>query len=212
MNIEPKRLLIYTMIVLSTIGETGCSATKASSDVESSSGGRVSNLRDKPPKSGAGLSGLDGDKDNDSQGQGPPHDADSDAVLTFGHVASVTDRQAITTLIERYYVAAAEGDGTKACLMLYFLVEELVVEEHHRGKGLRSLRGETCSQIMSKIFSQLHSELVEDALAPKTAVVRVSSNRGVAVVRFGAIRELRLVVQRESGGWKMDAPLDVGSP
>jgi predicted small lipoprotein YifL len=154
----------------------------------------------------------DSDHDIDSLGKSS-YDVDNDAVPTFGEAASPTDRAAVAALIKIYYQAAATNNGKAACSLLHNVVAEVAVEEHERGKGPISLRGNTCPQVLSKIFESRHGELVEDAAAPHVLWVRVKGKRGVTVVRFGATRERRIYVYRSpQGGWKMDSLLDSGTP
>jgi hypothetical protein len=162
------------------------------------------------PGSSAQRSALDSDRDNDHPGRFR-YDPDNDAVPTYGQAASVADMQAIAALLERYYTLAAAGDGSGACSLVYWLFAETVVEEH-RGRGGRSLRGNTCAQIASKLFEQRHRELIEDAATLHVAWVRVRGNRGVVLVRFGPIRERDVVVHRDRGVWKMNTLLDSGDP
>jgi hypothetical protein len=152
----------------------------------------------------------DGDADNDSHGMGP-YDNDGDALLTFGPAANALERQAITALLKRYYTVAAAGDGASACSLTYWLVREKIVEEHDHGRGLASLRGNTCAQVASKLFRQRHPELTEDVARFKVGAVQVRAKHGWAVLDFGPARERVTQVHREPSGWKMDALPDSGA-
>jgi hypothetical protein len=154
---------------------------------------------------------LDTDGDSDRPGSGGS-DTDNDAVSTYGHAAGTADIQAIAVLLKRYYTLAATGDGARACSMVYWLFAETVVEEHDRGRGPTSLRGNTCAQVASKLFTQRHRELVEDVATLQVVWVRLDGNRGVALVRFGPARERDVAVQRDHGVWKMNVLLDSGDP
>lgn len=152
----------------------------------------------------------DGDADNDSHGMGP-YDNDGDARLTFGPAASAAETQAITVLLKRYYTVAAAGGGASACSLTYWLVREKIVEEHDHGRGLPSLRGNTCAQVASKLFRQRHRELTEDVARFKVGAVQVRAKHGWAVLDFGPARERVTQVHREPSGWKMDVLLDSGA-
>jgi hypothetical protein len=156
----------------------------------------------------------DGDGDVDRLTSGP-YDTDNDAVPEFGPPAGVADRRSILTLFGRYYAAAAAGDGASACSMLDALIAESLVEEHRRGKGPPSLQGDTCAQVISKLFRQHHRELAEDVTGGyRVLLIQVRGNRGYVLVRFSAkreLRELRVLVRRAHGVWKMDVPLDNGA-
>lgn len=151
---------------------------------------------------------TDSDEDNDNPG-GSRYDADDSPVLRFGHAASAAQERAIASLVKRYYAAGAAGDGASACSLLYPLLAESVVEEYAQSPGLR---GKTCAEVLSKLFKRRHRELAGDVAALKPTVVRVSGDHGLALVRFGATRERRLLLRRERGAWKMDVLLDVGVP
>jgi hypothetical protein len=154
---------------------------------------------------------LDGDIDMLTKSS---YDGDHDAIPDLGQPAGAADRRAIIALIGRYYASAAAGEGAKACPMLYALsAERFVEEQRHPGNKSPSLRG-TCAQILSQLFKQRHHELVGDAAAHRVLAVRVQGNRGLALVRFGAPRELReleVLVHREHGAWKMETPLENGT-
>jgi hypothetical protein len=196
MHSRLRSLLACSVLGLSLLATTGCGGADKSSSVS-----KVTLT--------AGLPTRDGDDDIDSLGQGR-YDADNDANPTFGPAASITERQAIVALIKRYYAAAAAGDGGKACSMLDPLIVEAVVEEHHRGKGPPSLRGNTCPQVASKVFKQRHRELTEDVAELQVGWVQLQARQAVTLVHFGAMRELIVRVHRSHGGWQMNALLDNG--
>jgi hypothetical protein len=204
-----RTLLACAAVALSVAGACACGAA-------SSSTVGVETTAASSPFSPAELAKRDQDGDIDELTQSR-YDDDNDAIPGFGQPADAADRRAIVALIKRYYMVAAAGDGAKACSMQYALTAELLVEEHHHGKGAASLRGDTCAQIMSKLLMQHHRELAEDVSGGyRVLAVQVHLNQGYALVRFAApralheLRELRMLVHREHGGWKMDRPLDDG--
>jgi hypothetical protein len=137
-----------------------------------------------------------------------PTDRDEDSpVLRFGYAASLAEVRAIASLVRRYYGDGAAGDGASACSLLYSLLRESVVEEYAQSPGLR---GKTCAEVLSKLFKRRHRDLAGDVAALKLTIVRVGGDRGLALVRFGATRERRVLVRRERGAWKMGVLLDVG--
>ncbi|MGC2374847.1 MAG: hypothetical protein WA484_13320 [Solirubrobacteraceae bacterium] len=160
--------------------------------------------------SNPGSTVQDGDGDDDRPGS--KRDSDNDELLTFGSAAGAADRQAIASLVTRYYAAAAAGDGARACSMLYWLVAEAIVEEHSRGKGPASLRGNTCAQVASKVFKQRHSELAQDVRALEVTQLRLRAKRGWVRLRVGPTRELLVFVHRHNGVWQMNNLLDAGAP
>jgi hypothetical protein len=149
---------------------------------------------------------TDRDEDNDNPGSSR-YDADDSPVLRFGYAASLAEVRAIASLVRRYYGDGAAGDGASACSLLYSLLRESVVEEYAQSPGLR---GKTCAEVLSKLFKRRHRELAGDVAALKLTIVRVGGDSGLALVRFGATRERRVLVRRERGAWKMGVLLDVG--
>jgi hypothetical protein len=148
------------------------------------------------------------DSDNDNPGNSR-YDSDDSPVLYFGHAASTADGRAIRALVKRYYATGAASDGATACSLLYPIIAESVAEEYGQ---LPLLRGRNCAEVMSKLFKQRHGELASDVAGLEVTRVRVSGNRGLAMLRFGAKPESRVLVKQESGVWKMDVLLDIGMP
>jgi hypothetical protein len=182
-------LLVCSVLLLSVAALTGCGESNATSTAHL------------PPR--------DGDYDIDSLGQGR-YDADKDANPTYGPYANPKEHSAIVSLIKHYYAVAAVDDGAQACSMLYPLVAEAAVEEHHPGKGPLPLRGNTCSQIVSKILAEHHRELVEDLAMLRVGWIQLQARQAVALVHFGPDRERVIRVHRVHGGWQMNALIDSG--
>jgi len=211
-----RTLLACAAIALSTIGVCACGSARktaisarAARSGASRAGTVTARTRSNTVQS-AGLPKRDGDSDVDGFAKNP-YDGDHDAIPIFGRPAGAADRQAVTALVGRYYAFAAAGDGGRACSMLYAVMAERFVEEHRRGKGPASLQGDTCAQILSKLFKQRHRELREDIATYRVLVVQVRGNRGIALVRFGApakMEEFEVLVHREGGSWRIVVPFD----
>lgn len=214
-------LLVCAMALLTACGTSACGTTSENSHSAPQGStvvfatGKTEARAASGPTSTADLSKHDRDRDGDIDRLTPSrYDTDNDAIPGFGQPADAADRRAIVALIGRYYAVAAAGDGARACSMLDTPIVESVMEEHSRGKGPASLQGDTCSQIMSKLFEQRHRELAEDIAGYRVLVVQLRDNRGYALVRFPArheLRELQVIVRRENGVWLMDVPLDNGA-
>jgi hypothetical protein len=151
----------------------------------------------------------DNDYDNKSKSR---YDRDDNVVLHYGHVASAADKRVIAALVERYYAAAAAGDGAKACPLIFSLLAESVPEDYGQPPGPPSLRGKTCAVVMSKLFKQRHQELAVDAATFEVTGVRVDGKRGLALLSFGSVRDRNIPVHREFGVWKIGDLVDSGSP
>jgi hypothetical protein len=145
---------------------------------------------------------ADGDKDKNNNNR---YDSDDN----FGHEASTTDKLAVTSLVKRYYAAAAEGDGTKACLLISSILAESVAEEYGR---LPALRGDSCAAVMSKLLEWHRQELAADVARLRVTKVQVDGSQGWVLLSFGRRYERRMLVHRDSGAWKIDALLDIKVP
>lgn len=144
--------------------------------------------------------------------QPPKNDIDNDSDnnnddYAYGHAASAADRRAVTALVERYFAAAAAGDGATACPLIYSLFAEEIPELYGEPPGPPALRGSTCAVVMSKLFKQRHRQMVADHATLEVTDVRVKGRRAHALLRFetGA-RDL--LVHREGRVWKVDEMLD----
>jgi hypothetical protein len=141
------------------------------------------------------------DRDNDGD-----HNDDDGRVLNYGHPASAADRRSSVTLVTRYFAAAAAADGAKACALLVPLTAESVVEEDGHSAALS---GRSCAAVMSKLFRLHHRMLVEKRAALEVISVRIEGNKGLAVLDFPEIHEVRqLGVRRVDGAWKVVDLLD----
>jgi hypothetical protein len=153
----------------------------------------------------------DGDGDDDSFGQGPD-DTDKDAIATYGPAAGSAERQAIVSVIRRYYAAAAADDGAGVCSLTYSLFAESLVEAHSHGKGAPALRGSTCAQVVSKLFAGRHSGIARDLASLRVSVIQLRGKQGFAIARFGIADERILQLQHLPGGaWAMDVLLYRGA-
>jgi hypothetical protein len=154
---------------------------------------------------------LKGDPDDDSDSYG--REPDSDTTRIFGHAADARDARAVTALIERYYKAAAAEDGAAACDLMYSVLSESVAEDYGGGAGASYLRGNTCAQVMSKLFEQMHERLRADNATLKVAAVRVHGRRGSVLMSFEGGRAVHyLEVRRELGVWKVNRLIDNEQP
>jgi hypothetical protein len=140
------------------------------------------------------------DRDNDADNN------DDDAhILDYGHAPSATDREQLTSLVSRYYAAAAAEDGGKACSMLYPLLSETVAEEQNSTGSHRT----ACATAVTKIFKQRHQLLVGDSNTLKFYLIRVGGEKALTLVSFATAPEVRQLLERRvDGTWKIAALLD----
>lgn len=151
----------------------------------------------------------DGDSDNGSNSY---YDGDDNAVRRFGHAASAVDTEAVTTVVKRYFGAAAAEDGATACPMIVSSLAEAVPEDLGRPPGPPYASGKTCAEVLSKVFKYNHRQLAAYAARLEVTGVRLDRNHGVAVLGFRTLPGRLIHVVRESGVWKINTLLDSELP
>jgi hypothetical protein len=135
------------------------------------------------------------------------------AIVDYGHAANPADNQTITTLVRRYYTAAAADDGAKVCSLIYSIFEEAIAEDYGRPPGPASLRGKTCAVVMSKLFKQRHKQQVTDLARLQVTGVRLQGGKGYVLLSFGKTGPGRyLFVKREHSTWKINSLIDTEVP
>lgn len=132
---------------------------------------------------------------------------DDDAhVLDYGQPATGMTKQALTTLIRRYYAASASEDGAAACRMLLPFLAESVAEQYGHDPGLR---GRTCATVMSKLFAQRHHLLAGESATLKFVAVRVGGGHALIVLSFANLPEVRQIrALGEGTNWHIHDLLD----
>lgn len=150
------------------------------------------------------------DRDKDDDIGTSSDDTNNNPILDYGHAAGPADRRAITALVKRYYAAAAAGDGTQACSMLYITLSESVAEDqgHESAGPAYQSQGTTCPTVMALMFKHFHEQLAAKLPLLKVSRVRLHRHRGVAILSFGSMPERRIAVLRERRTWKIVGLLD----
>jgi hypothetical protein len=139
-----------------------------------------------------------------SWNRGRYHDHDDIEWTAFGHAASGADAQAISTLVTRYYVAAARDDGRAACAMLLPRIAKSLLN-YYRGGWPPYLAGsKTCQAAMNRYFRhvKLHPVTVTD--------VRVRGHEAVVLWGSRMMPAGFIGLLRQHGAWSIAEP--VGSP
>jgi hypothetical protein len=157
---------------------------------------------------------LDGDGDRDTGPQssagGGATDGDDGEVSDFGHAASAADRQAIASLVGRYYAAAGAEDGTRACALTYFIVAETMAEDYGRSPGPHYLRGAgSCRAVLTTVFGHFHAQL---AIPPRVIGVRVNGNLAYALLEWRTLPAGYIEAKREGHAWKIFRTLALQLP
>ena len=187
------RALLTSAVVLSfAFSACGTSRTQSS----------ISDSRD---KSTTTSSHFRADADRDEDFKALEDDKRNDSTLNFGHEASKDDRQAITTLVKRYYTMAVARDGVSACAILDSNVAESVAGSYgYTSSGPAYLSsGRTCPAVMALLFTHFHERLSAELPALKVLRVRLVGISGLVVLGFGAMPERQLQVVREGHVWKI---------
>jgi hypothetical protein len=134
-----------------------------------------------------------------------------DNIPAYGHEASAADRRAITALVERYYAAAAAGDGKTGCRLIYSSIAGAVPEDYGKPPGPAYSRGKTCPVVLAKVFGHIHGEAAGLAVTAVTGV-RVYRDRGFAELRSSVTPNGEIFVEREHGSWKIGALMGKEQP
>jgi hypothetical protein len=127
-------------------------------------------------------------------------DSDDSQVTSYGQPASAKDKAAVTALVERYYVAARKGKGATACGLIYSLFREAIPEDYGSVGDLPYAQGKTCAVVMSKIFRHDHEQTTGPVMV---TAIRISGNRGYALLGSKTRRAGYLDLRREHGSWKI---------
>jgi hypothetical protein len=154
-----------------------------------------------PTVASSNFSTRNNDRDNDGD-----HNDDDEGVLKYGHAADASDWRASVALLDRYYAAAVDDDGARACAQLVPFIAEAVPEDEGSTPGLR---GSSCATVMTKLFRRLRRQVAIKHRSMKVIAVRVQGDRALAVIDFSAIPEVREFKERRIGvGWRLLALLD----
>jgi hypothetical protein len=158
------------------------------------------------PPGGYLKSDSDADSD-DHQDTGPSSDDQQEMGSAVRHGASSADKRAITSIVRRYYAAAAIGDGTKGCSLLASSLATAITTQQSQ------LANRTCAASLARLFKQQHQHLTaENATTMVVTGVHVSKTVGFVTLGFKKQPEGELVIQREDGTWKINALFDSPLP
>jgi hypothetical protein len=141
------------------------------------------------------------DRDNDGD-----NNDDDNHVLHYGHAANAGDERALSTLVDRYYVASAAKNGAAVCAMLApFLAESVPDTDGHSPR----LRGTTCATVLSKLFALHHGAIAAKKATLKFVGFRIEGVRALTLMQFSSVHEVRQLIARKiDGRWRLLEPLD----
>lgn len=157
---------------------------------------------------------FEGDDDSDDY----PHshkDPDDIHIRFYGHEAGAREKEAVSSLVKRYYLAGAVGDGARACSLIDPEIAKLTDFADHVPAVYASLAGSalfhnrTCSEVESSLFEIDHRILATGADTVIVTSLRIRGDHGIALLAFKTMPERQIAVHREpNGNWTIDALLD----
>ncbi len=181
---------VVIALVALGLGLAGCGGSNANSASTASSG-----LSKVVPSN---FTTHNNDRDNDGD-----HNNDDGKVLYYGHAADAADRQAGGALVTNYFAAAAGANGAAACALLVPFIAESVADENP------TLAAKTCPAALARLFELHHRLLAEKHATLRVMAVRIEGNRGLVIMDFPTIPEVRQLTERRVGGaWKLMDLLD----
>jgi hypothetical protein len=156
-----------------------------------------------------------GDADVDDVNGADPADSNDDYPLSaFGRRADAADRKEISSVVERYYAAAAAHDGRRACQMVTAHLRShpgstrTVPEDRFSVTPHPHVSpGESCARVASDLFTRNDVELHGRPKAVQVTVVRTHGSHGLAIMALRATPERWIPVVREHGVWRVAALL-----
>src|ERR1700722_12694083 len=215
-----KQLLVLSAVSLLSLGVSACGGTSHASRpaTTSTTASSEANPEERPldadHDTDVGKKDEDGsalpippevDRDNDHDTSvHTRYDSDDKSILDFGHAADPADKQQITALVRRYYAASAAEDGTTACSMIYSPYAESIPEDYGTSPpGPKFARGNTCAEVMTKVFKHFHEGVAQRYPLLKISRVRVKGRVGIAILSFGPkLSEREIHLEKEGHAWK----------
>jgi hypothetical protein len=180
-----KIFLAILAVAILCIGAIGCGSSNSDTSQNASN----------TPATGGTSTKTGSTPKNDRDNDGDNNDDDMH-VLDFGHAANAADQRTITTLVTRYFAAAAAADGVRACSLLAPFIAESIAETYGHKPALR---GKTCAVVMAKLFKLNHRELVNKNSSLKVMRVGVEGYKSLVALDFPSIPEVRQIIVRRGG-------------
>jgi hypothetical protein len=131
---------------------------------------------------------------------GGRYDGDDVLILHFGRPADAADRQAITTLVDRYRTAVVANDGPRGCALLYSVLAESVTEDHPQPPGSHNT---TCGAILTILFKSSSERRLFEAAKLRVIEVQTRQRKGLALMGTRDKVEHTIEVRRERGRWRI---------
>jgi hypothetical protein len=163
------------------------------------------------PRGPGGILKSDGDPDADDHSKGLSNDDQDEMVLAARRRSgeSAPDRQAVETIVKRYFAAGAAGDGATGCSLLYSSLATAVAAEPGQPRPGQS----PCAASLSRLFARQHQHLAAEQVGSMVVTgVHISGAVGYVTLGFKQALESEIIVRREHGKWTMDALFDSTLP
>ena len=198
-----RKLALVALLVLGAVSgaAAGCGGASKAASASGTTGASTAAVSTSTAKLPQPETQSDADLDSDTY----PGEPDNDKNHVFGHVADASDRQAALALVERYFAAAAAGDGAAACGLMYSSLSESMAEDYGAVAGSPYMRGTTCPAVMSGLLKHFRARLATERATLKVAQVRVRGNFTSVRMGFaGAPAKFYLELRKERGTWRLD--------
>jgi hypothetical protein len=154
-----------------------------------------------------------GDRDEDALGRAV-RDSDDAYVRDYGVAGSASQRQAVASIVRRYFKAAAAGDARRACAVLAPSIAHGSSFSRFVPRAYSSLAHSslfvhrTCEQVEALMFELGHEHLVAGASMVQIPVLRIRGRHGIALLAFKTLPERHIEVELSHGRWTIDTLLD----
>lgn len=137
-------------------------------------------------------------------------DSDDYVIRDYGHAAGATVKHAVTELVRRYYMAAADADGAKVCSMILPSLANAIPEDYGRASGPVYLRGgKTCQAVMTRLLTYSHAQLSGSI---DITGVRLKGSRAFVLLRSKTLPYPYITVERHGDTWKITDLLGTTMP
>lgn len=151
----------------------------------------------------------DADFDNDYKPSPGYYDPDDGAVRNWGRAAPPALERTLTGMVERYFAAAAGGDGKGACALIDPVFVHAIPEDYGQAPGPVYLRGKTCGAVMGKLFEHAHRELAGGTVVTG---VRVGGSEALVLVGSPTMSARYVALRRSRGRWRIFGLLGTQMP
>jgi hypothetical protein len=127
-------------------------------------------------------------------------DRDDRAVLRFGHKPTLAVERTLRAFAERYYAAAAAGDGATACALIAPEIVKTIPASYGEGSGPAYMRGKTCVAVISGLFRHLHTQMAAGFVVTGA---RVNGDQALVFIGSKGFPAAYLLLERRHNGWRL---------